>query len=238
MSTPKRKTRETVVARSEQLMSLGGRDFKRQLRLLIPTTCNRLRLGGTVSGSTISGGTSIQNDRLFTISPRRTVGASRPARWKPQPSLSSTDSSGGQANDRCPRQITLSVEVMDRDANGLIPTTRGAQWEANMDLLLELVDGNGESVILERDMADGSTRFLECEAITPWAFSDGLRTVPTFPISGRSRWNATIPTGSPKLSTRRRSPRRSPHRGTPPCSTRPSRLPRRGILSIPTRGIR
>lgn len=142
---------------------------------MIPTTCDRLRLGGTVSGSTITGGTSVQNDRLFAISLAGLLG--HPGRRGGNVTVPFLDGQLRRTGKRSlPRQITLTVEVMDRDASGLIPTTRGAQWEANMDLLMELVDGNGESVILERDMADGTTRFLEAEAITPWAFSDGIRT--------------------------------------------------------------
>lgn len=141
---------------------------------MIPTTCSRLRLGGTVSGSTITGGTSIQNDRMFAITYAGLLG--HPGRRGANVSVPYLDGQLRRARKRSlPRTITLTVEVMDRNALGGITTSRGVQWEANMDLLMQLVDGLGESVILERDMADATTRFLECEVIAPFQFIDGLR---------------------------------------------------------------
>lgn len=142
---------------------------------MISPTCDRMRLGGTVSGSTISGGTSIQNDSLFVITLSGLLG--HPGRRGGNVGVPFLDGQLRRSGKRSlPRQIILTVEVMDRDQFGLIPTTRGEQWEENMDLLMALVDGEGETVILERDMSDGTTRYLECEALQPWPFTDGLRT--------------------------------------------------------------
>lgn len=142
---------------------------------MIPTTCSRLRLGGTLSGSTITGGTSIQNDRMFAITYAGLLG--HPGRRGANVTVPYLDGQLRRTRKRSlPRTITLTVEVMDRNATGGITTSRGVQWEANMDLLLQLVDGLGESVLLERDMSDGSTRFLECEIIVPFQFVDGMRT--------------------------------------------------------------
>lgn len=141
---------------------------------MIPTSCNRLRLGGVVSGSAITGGVSIQNDRLFAISLAGLLG--HPGRRGANVTVPYLDGQLRRPRKKSlPRFITLTVEVMDRNALGLITGSRGEQWESNMDLLLQLVDGLGESVILERDMADASTRFLECEIIAPFQFFDGVR---------------------------------------------------------------
>lgn len=141
----------------------------------MPSRCSRIRLGGTVSGSTISGGTSVQNDAIFVTTLAGLMG--HPGRRGSNVLVPFLDGSLRRPRKRSnPRLLTLTVEVMDRDANGLIPTTRGVQWEANMDTLLRLVDAVGESVIVERDMADGTVRWIEAEILQPFDFTNGMRT--------------------------------------------------------------
>lgn len=141
---------------------------------MMPASCSRLRLGGNITGSALGGGTSIQSDQMFVITLSGLLG--HPGRRGANVQVPYLDGALRRPRKRSQvRQLTLSIEVMDRDIDGTIPTTRGEQWEENMDLFMALVDGQGESVILERDMQDGTTRWIEAEPIAPWVFSDGLR---------------------------------------------------------------
>lgn len=141
---------------------------------MMDPSCSRIRLGGNITGSSLGGGTSIQSDQMFVITLSGLLG--HPGRRGSNVQVPFLDGALRRQRKRSlPRQLTLTVEVMDRDIDGTVPTTRGEQWEENMDLFMALVDGQGESVILERDMSDGTTRWIECEAVAPWAFADGLR---------------------------------------------------------------
>lgn len=140
---------------------------------MIPTSCSRIRIGGGITGSALGGGTSIQSDRNFVLTLEGLMG--HPGRRGGNIAVPFLD---GQLRRRSkpsnPRSLILTVEVMDRDDFGLIPTTRGEQWEENMDLLLALLDGEGESVILERDMQDGTTRWIEVEVLQAFQFTKGF----------------------------------------------------------------
>lgn len=142
---------------------------------MMPSSCSRLRMGGGITGSSLGGGTSIQSDRMFVITLSGLLG--HPGRRGSNVSVPFLDGALRRTGKRSKsRQLTLTIEVMDRDINGEILFTRGEQWEENMDLFMALVDGEGESVILERDMQDGTTRWIECEPLAAWIFNDGLRT--------------------------------------------------------------
>ena len=140
---------------------------------MIPASCNRIRIGGAVTGSALGGGTSIQSDQNFVLTLEGLMG--HPGRRGGDIAVPFLD---GQLRRRSKpsnsRSMVLTVEVMDRNEVGGVTTTRGEQWEENMDLWLSLLDGDGESAILERDMADGTTRWIEVEVLQAFSFTRGF----------------------------------------------------------------
>lgn len=140
---------------------------------MIPASCDRIRIGGGITGSALGGGTSIQNSRNFVLTLEGLMG--HPGRRGTNIGVPFLDGQLRRSSKPSrSRRLLLTVEVMDRDEFGEIPTTRGEQWEENMDLLLALLDGEGESVILERDMANGTTRWIEGEVLEPFNFTRGF----------------------------------------------------------------
>ncbi len=128
------------------------------------TSCARLRLGGTVSGSTITGGTVIESGGIALVSWDGLLGSL--GRDGTDQKLIGTDGDYRQSGKPYQsRLITLGLIAYDRDATGSLITTRREHLETNLDTLLGLLDGNEETVILERDMADGTTRWIELEAL-------------------------------------------------------------------------
>lgn len=143
---------------------------------MIPVPCQRIRIGGTVSGSTISDGTSIQTAGIFVSTLTGLMG--HPGRRGGNSAIPYLDGQLRRSRKFSrPRQLTLTVEVRDRDSVGAITygEGRGRHWEENMDTLLRLLDGAGESVIIERDMSTGDTRWIEAEMLVGAAFAQGFR---------------------------------------------------------------
>lgn len=136
------------------------------------TSCARLRLGGTISGSTITGGTVIESGGIALVSWDGLLGT--PGRDGADQKLIGSDGDYRQPGKPYQsRLITLGLIAYDRDATGSLVTTRREHLETNLDTLLGLLDGNQETVILERDMADGTTRWIELEALDAASFVRG-----------------------------------------------------------------
>ena len=122
-------------------------------------TCSDLRLGGTLSGTGITGGTSI-NDTALSVEDWSTI-------------LGSPGMAGGvvQVNGRpggyvagdrlgLPRFPTLNMVVGDLNhSGGLTEPTSAEQKQTNTDELLALVT-NPAGNYLEVDMPDGTSRFI------------------------------------------------------------------------------
>ena len=71
------------------------------------------------------------------------------------------------------KTITLNLRAYGRDATGIVTTSVGEHLEANIDDILELIAGAGEQVILEMDMADGSTRWIKIQPLVESQFQEG-----------------------------------------------------------------
>jgi len=154
----------------------------------IPVSCQRIRIGGTVSGSSITGGTLIQTQGIFVATLEGLMG--HPGRRGQNSAIPYLEGQLRRSRKFArSRQLTLTIEVRDRDAVGAItyPEGRGRHWEENMDTLLGLIDARGESVILERDMATGDTRWIEAEIINPANFLTGFRG------QNHATWTAVFP---------------------------------------------
>lgn len=130
------------------------------------TACSRLRLGGTISGSTLTGGTVIDAAGIAISSWDGLL--SFPGFRGLNPQLLGSD---GQyhRNDKPYRAKTLTLNFVayGRDATGLVTSSVGEHLEANLEDIMELVAGSGEQAILERDMEDGSTRWIQIQALNP-----------------------------------------------------------------------
>ena len=151
--------------------------------------CTRIRFGGTISGSTLSGGTVVESQALGLTSWDGMLG--HPGRRGSDLPLLGND--GNYRRERKPyraRLMTLSVAAWDRSASGTItaPNGRCEQLDDNEDTLLALVDGDGETFIIERDMTDGTTRWIEAEISGAATFTQG----PLFG-TGRSARTLLIP---------------------------------------------
>lgn len=137
------------------------------------SACQRIRIGGTVSGSAISGGTLIETHGMNLLSwdgihgyPGRVGSDSLP--------VGGDGASRNASKLYRPRLLTLALVVYNRDADNLI-TLADAETHLfdNMDTILGLIAGSDETVILERDMPDGTTRWIEFEATQPASFNRG-----------------------------------------------------------------
>lgn len=135
-----------------------------------PAACQRLRVGGTVSGSTITGGTLIETyginfstwEGMLSIPGRSSTNPVNPNRDGVIPRVGGADRPGKLWRERF---MTFQMTAFNRDAAGLITLIDGkdAELEANMDSIAELLLASDDLVVLERDMADGTTRFIEVE---------------------------------------------------------------------------
>lgn len=145
------------------------------------TVCTGLRLGGTVSGSTITGGTSIDGYQIGIVAYDGIGGA--PGRT-PQPYIVVDKDGSVQNGDWTYRErsLTLNIAAYDRDASGgFTEPDRQQQLEANIDLLTGLVDGDTDgNVILEKDRGDGTTRWISGTVIEAYQLAQG-------PVFGANR---------------------------------------------------
>lgn len=121
--------------------------------------CTDIRLGGTLSSSGITGGTSINNFAYAIEDWSNLMGTAGMTA-----SIQSVNNRPGGvvAGDRLglPRFPTLTVAITDRNATGgITEPTFAEQREANTDALLALL-GNPAGNYLEVDMADNTSRFL------------------------------------------------------------------------------
>jgi len=134
-----------------------------------PTSCQRLRMGGVVSGSSITGGTVIESGGIALASWDGILGY--PGRVGEDAPILGRD--GAHRNTKTYRERLVNVAFLarDRDATGTIvlPDGRRQHLQVNLDGIASLIDGAGATVILERDLADGAggtvTRWIELEAV-------------------------------------------------------------------------
>lgn len=143
-----------------------------------PTDCQRIRMGGSVSGSTISGGVSIQNlainfadfNGLLTYPPKRGQ------------NYTAIGADGTRLSNRKPfgeSIITLNLRVYPFDEDGMIVATGGREehLQQNIETLTELIYGSGLDIIIERDVPDGAggldTRFIRGEVLTGFQIGEG-----------------------------------------------------------------
>lgn len=135
-------------------------------------TCDDLRIGGTLSGSGISGGISINGSRFFVSDWTGLLGHVGYDRRLVQVA---GRAGGYVVGDGTPdvRIHTLNLGVTRWDETGrggLTEADEGNQLQANTDLIQQyLADPDG--FYLERDMADGTTRFVHSYAIDPFPIS-------------------------------------------------------------------
>lgn len=128
--------------------------------------CTDLRLGGTLSATGITGGTSINNYAYAIEDWSNLLGTAGMTA-----SVQSVNSRPGGviAGDRLslPRFPTLSVTITDRNATGgITEPTFAEQKEANTDALLALL-ANPAGNYLEVEMADATTRFIYVYNLDP-----------------------------------------------------------------------
>lgn len=140
-----------------------------------PVACQRIRVGGTVSGSTITGGTVIESgalnlltwEGLLGVPNRSATNLVNPNRDGAIPRIGGVDRPGKLWRERF---MTLQLVARNRDADGNITTSKDEHLDANLDDIASLFLASDDLVVLERDMADGTTRFIEVEfsgAATP-----------------------------------------------------------------------
>ena len=130
--------------------------------------CDRIRVGGTISGSTLSGGTVIESQAIGLVdwSAIYSHPGFKGQDWQPYGADGFTYRPRKRYNAR---YMTLSVAAWNRDAAGSITSPDGACGELadNIDLLMGLFDGEGEQFILERDQPDGTTRWIRGQLAGP-----------------------------------------------------------------------
>lgn len=134
--------------------------------------CDRVRIGGTISGSTLSGGTLIESQAIGLLNWNGMYG---------HPGFKGGDwAQFGQDGEQprpskryAPRFPVLTIAVWDRTALGTVtaPGGRCEELDDNLDTFMGLIDGDSGSgvgqFILERDQTDGTTRWIACELNGP-----------------------------------------------------------------------
>jgi len=122
--------------------------------------CDRVRVGGTISGSTLSGGTLIES-QAFALLDGHSALLGHPGFQGSDPTRLGIDGEDYQADKAYrPRFMTLSVAAFDRSFNGTITAAdRCDQLDINVDTLMGLIDGR---FIVERDTEAG-TRWIKCQ---------------------------------------------------------------------------
>jgi len=126
--------------------------------MAIPT-CDDLRLGGTLSATGITGGTSI-NGTAYSITDWSTIFGTVGMSGRPVEVFGRPGSV--MAGDMLPesRFPTLNLAILDRNATGgLTEPTWQEQKQANTDAFLSLASSRSP-IPLEVDMPDSSKRFL------------------------------------------------------------------------------
>lgn len=130
--------------------------------------CDRVRIGGTISGSTLSGGTLIESQAIGLLNWNGMYG---------HPGFKGGDwAQFGQDGEQprpqkryAPRFPVLTIAVWDRTALGTVtaPGGRCEELDDNLDTFMGLIDGGGGQFILERDQTDGTTRWIRAELNGP-----------------------------------------------------------------------
>lgn len=128
------------------------------------SACSRLRLGGSISGSTLSGGTVIDAGGIAISTWDGMLGFPG-FRGVNLPLLGSDGEYHRTGKPYNARIVTLNFRAYGRDATATVTSSVREHLEANMDDILELIAGAGEQAILERDMADGSTRWIRIQPL-------------------------------------------------------------------------
>lgn len=140
--------------------------------MTFPTTCSRLRLGGSISGSVLSGGTTIDAggiaiqtwDGLLQFPGMRGT------------NLTLLGSDGEYHRENKPylaKTMTLNFVAYGRDATATVTSDVWTHLESNLDSIMELIAGAGEQAILERDMEDGTTRWIKIQPLVGAVYTRG-----------------------------------------------------------------
>lgn len=144
-------------------------------------TCSRLRMGGTLAGSVISGGTVIDAGGI-AIETYSGIWGIPGRRGADSPLLNVDGERFAPGKPYRARDLTLNFVAYDTDATGVITLSDGRRehLEFNRDAILGLLTAGSGRVILEQDVADGTgppisvlTRFIEIEVLTAAEFSQG-----------------------------------------------------------------
>lgn len=134
--------------------------------------CNDLRIGGTLSGSGISGGISINDTRINVSDWSGILGK---VGYDRRIQEVAGRAGGYVTGDGLPnvRIVTLNLTIKrwNETAQGaLTEASEELQIEANTDLALQYL-GNPDGFYLERDLPDGTSRFVHGYAIDPTSFT-------------------------------------------------------------------
>ena len=133
-----------------------------------------LLFGGTISGSTITGATSVVSQAISVSDWGGVVG--HPGYRTPSiPLLGQVGTYMPTRPKLAARPLTLTITVTDRDASGTITSPDGNCGELadNQDTLLGLIDGAGEGFLVVREMPDGSRRWLRAYCVGGGTFQQG-----------------------------------------------------------------
>lgn len=129
-------------------------------------TCNDLRLGGTLSGSGITGGVSINGTAYSVTDWSSILGLSGVSNSQVEVYGSPGAIAAGDLLG-LPYFFDLNLAILDRNfAGGLTEATANEQKQANTDLFLSLLAA-AQPQYLELDMPDGSSRFRRVQAFNP-----------------------------------------------------------------------
>ncbi len=157
----------------------------------MPASCNDLRLGGTLSASGLSGGTSINSTALSVANWSQILGS---AGMSGRVQMINGRPGGFVSGDLLgkERYPILSMQITDHDASGgLTESTRYHQKVVNTDIFLGLIsDPDGQ--YLELDMADASLRYLHVRNLgrSPLMQPRKLRTMRVPLVSVGPYWKA------------------------------------------------
>lgn len=135
------------------------------------TPCDDLLIGGTLSGSGLTGGVSIQDSRIFVSDWSGLLGK---VGYDRQLIAVAGRAGGYVVGDGVPdvRFLTLNLGVTrwaDSGQGSLTEASEAEQVDANTDLILGYL-GDPDGFYLERVLADGTSRFVHAYAIDPFPF--------------------------------------------------------------------
>lgn len=134
--------------------------------------CDGLRIGGSISGSTLTGGLVIGGEDYgitlwdgFLGHPGRRGGN--------VPVIKNDGSRRVENKPYRERLMVLNIVAWDRNSSGGYDNyDRCEQLEDNIDTLLETLDGGAtETVIVQRDMHSGFTRWIEGEVVDAFSLN-------------------------------------------------------------------